>query len=737
MTLALSASLSLALLAPADVFDLPEVHVPIRAPSQRELDHIEGLKWFLVGQLHERSSRLLEAVRAYEAARKLDPDGLAIYQALIPLYLALDRPEEAEQAFRRALELDPDDHHTAFDYARHLRSMDKTVEARAILVKTAARPSLRETPELNAQVHYDLGLLCEQAGDLAAAEEALRTVLTVLDDPATALQMETFGREDVSTQAADTAERLGRICLAANHPDGAVAAFELARQKDPVRSGRLALNMAEVLVSQKRPTEALARLDEYLRTQPLGMEGYELQIKLLRQVGRPDDVLPALEASSARDPYNTALRMLLAREYQKAKRPADAEQIYRKLIDKGTLAEGYRGLFGLYKEDTRTGGDRVLKLLDDAMAAVGREINPVSSPQAAHARAMLPLLREDPDLVKQMLPATVRRLSEGPPLAFQTRLLFAGLATRARDLTTAEALFRSCLADTPPDNAEGIAELTEGLISVLIEAHKYEAVVPLCRRGLARSEGPRRSLLRRELAVALLALDKPEEALQQADAAVREAPEAERLTARRHRIQVLSRIGKHTEAIAECQALAKEYNLPGDVRAIRMSLSLAYSAANESDKAEEQLRLLLEADPNDAVVCNDLGFLYAEQGRRLDEAERLVRRALELDRHQRLDTGPAGAAGDNAAYVDSLGWVLFRRGKTQEACQELERAITLPGGIDDPTVWDHLGDVYEKLGRKDRAVQAWRKSETLYEDSRLTQDEHYRDLESKLRRTEP
>jgi tetratricopeptide (TPR) repeat protein len=298
-------------------------------------------------------------------------------------------------------------------------------------------------------------------------------------------------------------------------------------------------------------------------------------------------------------------------------------------------------------------------------------------------------------------------------------------------------LLRACLVDPPADNKEAVPALTDELIAVLLEARRYEAAVPLCRRELKGAEGPRRWLLRRQLASALLSLEKPEEALAQADAAVREAPEADKLTARRQHALVLSRIGKHTEAIAECQALAKEYNLPGDVRAIRFALSLVYAAAKEPDKAERQLRLLLDADPNDAVACNDLGYQLAEQGKQLDEAERLIRHALELDRQQRPDGGPAGAAGDNAAYVDSLGYVLFRRGKIPEACKELERATQLPEATDDPTVWNHLGDVYDKLGARNKAIQAWSRSSTLFEQSRQTKDEQYRGLATKLHRAEP
>src|SRR5205823_1657058 len=163
-----------------------------------------------------------------------------------------------------------------------------------------------------------------------------------------------------------------------------------------------------------------------------------------------------------------------------------------------------------------------------------------------------------------------------------------------------------------------------------------------------------------------------------------------------------------------------------DVRSTRLLLSSVHSAAGEADEAEEQLLLVLKDDPNDAGACNDLGYLWAERNKKLDEAERLVRKALELDRRQR-QAGPGVELdeGDNPAYVDSLGWVLFRRGKLEEARTELERASALPSGADDPVVWDHLGDVYFRLGRKAKSAAAWRKALGLYEAGRRRPDEHY------------
>jgi len=83
--------------------------------------------------------------------------------------------------------------------------------------------------------------------------------------------------------------------------------------------------------------------------------------------------------------------------------------------------------------------------------------------------------------------------------------------------------------------------------------------------------------------------------------------------------------------------------------------------------------------------------------------------------------------------VDSLGWVLFRRGRLQEARKCLEKACSLAGGKDDPTVWDHLGDVCARLEDRAVVVKTWQKARELYEtDRRRKPDAHYQELKHKL-----
>jgi tetratricopeptide (TPR) repeat protein len=308
------------------------------------------------------------------------------------------------------------------------------------------------------------------------------------------------------------------------------------------------------------------------------------------------------------------------------------------------------------------------------------------------------------------------------------------LAARARKLDKAETLFTACLGQITPRTE---AEVYGGLLEVLYQAKKYADVIRVARGGLQKAQATNRVLFHRMLALALAQLDKKDDAVKEADAAVRLAGEDDRLRLELFRAEIFREVEQYDQAVTACKELFEQHTKASEVRDIRRALSIIYSSANEHAKAEEQLRQILDADPTDATAHNDLGYIMADQGRNLDESERLIRRALELDEQERKSSG-AVDEGDNAAYLDSLGWVLFRKGQLEEAKTWLEKAVALPGAADDPVVWDHLGDVYSRMENTAKAREAWEKAAKLYEiDRRRKPDDRFKEVKQKLQSLEP
>ena len=122
------------------------------------------------------------------------------------------------------------------------------------------------------------------------------------------------------------------------------------------------------------------------------------------------------------------------------------------------------------------------------------------------------------------------------------------------------------------------------------------------------------------------------------------------------------------------------------------------SFLNRTDKlaeAEAQYNEALKLDPNNALALNNLGYLLVERGVRLEEALKMIQRAVD-------------ASPSNGAYLDSLGWAYFKLGKFDDAERYLTQAARLY--IGSATVQEHLGDVYDRLDKKEMARTTWQKA---------------------------
>ena len=176
---------------------------------------------------------------------------------------------------------------------------------------------------------------------------------------------------------------------------------------------------------------------------------------------------------------------------------------------------------------------------------------------------------------------------------------------------------------------------------------------------------------------------------------------------------IARREAKHPQqaVIAFEEALQEaEESLPELINArFLFDYGVAADQAGLQDKAADLFRRAIALDPaHSADACNYLGYMWAEKNVHLDEAEEMIKKALEID-------------PDNGAYLDSLGWVKFRKGKFEEALSTLLRAVQTMTR-DDPTVFEHLGDTYAKLNRIPQALDYWQKSIALDPENKVLAD---------------
>jgi tetratricopeptide (TPR) repeat protein len=188
---------------------------------------------------------------------------------------------------------------------------------------------------------------------------------------------------------------------------------------------------------------------------------------------------------------------------------------------------------------------------------------------------------------------------------------------------------------------------------------------------------------------------------------------------------LLSDLGRHAEAESMLKSLFDGKN----DRAVQLALSQAYDKAKDYaamaraldaaeklsetnddkepvlflrgamfekqkryDEAEKEFRRVLDVSPENASALNYLGYMLADRNIRVQEAVQLIQKAV--------DQEPT-----NGAFLDSLGWAYFRLNKLEEAADYLRRS--LQRGSKDPTVHDHLGDVYMSQGNLKDAINHW------------------------------
>jgi tetratricopeptide (TPR) repeat protein len=158
------------------------------------------------------------------------------------------------------------------------------------------------------------------------------------------------------------------------------------------------------------------------------------------------------------------------------------------------------------------------------------------------------------------------------------------------------------------------------------------------------------------------------------------------------------------QAVATFEEALHEAQLDQDNEVVNAKFYFNYGATAEQaglyEKAADLLRKSIALDPaNAAEAYNYLGYMWADHNMNLDEAEAMIRRALESE-------------PNNGSYLDSLGWVEFRKGKFEQALSDLFRAAK-DTDRDDPVVFEHIGDTYLKLNRVPEALEAWQKALAL------------------------
>ncbi|MGQ0620794.1 MAG: tetratricopeptide repeat protein [Panacagrimonas sp.] len=167
--------------------------------------------------------------------------------------------------------------------------------------------------------------------------------------------------------------------------------------------------------------------------------------------------------------------------------------------------------------------------------------------------------------------------------------------------------------------------------------------------------------------------------------------------------ELLLDIGRHEDAVAVYSAALQR--TPKD-DGLLYGRSLVFDKMGRFADAETDLRAILAEDQNDARAMNALGYMLVVNTTRFEEAHKLIEGALKQ-------------VPNDPAVIDSMGWVLFKMGKADEARNWLEKALA---AADDPEISAHLGEVLWSLGQRDRAKEIFDKALAREPDHRALRE---------------
>ncbi|HUG91342.1 MAG TPA: tetratricopeptide repeat protein [Planctomycetaceae bacterium] len=663
-------------------------------------NRVDALSWFMTGQLRERRNDFKGALDAYREAVKLDPNSVGIYRELVPLAFSLNQTDDAVKYALKAVELDPQDYELLRRLGVHMATQSRLPEAVQLLEKAGESKSLDKHSAVYVALMRDLGILYSAIGNIEKAADAYEVVFEARQSPKKyGLDSDARTRAALEQDPTSSYERIGQAFLDADRIDKAIRAFELAARDHEGRPGTLNYNLARVYLQTKQPQKALDELQKYFdaELQSKGREAYELLGQILAALEESDELLPRLEKLAEKDARNGTLQYFLAEQYLKAGRLEDSERLYKKTLESVGGPEGHIGLAAVYRRMRRP-AELLNELSDSIDPQSGRRMR-ASDPRETLQRlerieTELEAIGQDEELAGELLAEGRKRTAAdgGRNLNFAGAVILGKLAANANKTEDAVHFYRFALERRPGAAVVVYQELSAHLSAV----DDYAGAAKVLREAV---ENPAAQTAKPEF---LYRLSLVEGLAGNTDGALEAIREAQRLLPDVALLQfqeawVYYRAEQWDEAIDRLETVIQRFPEEREiVRRCQFTLSNVYVQQGEMRKGEEILERILADEPDDPSVNNDLGYLYADQGKNLEQAESMIRKAVT-------------AEPENAAYLDSMGWVLYKLGKFEEAVEWLEKAVKLPSGSDG-TIWDHLGDGYDRLGQREKAVEAWRKA---------------------------
>jgi tetratricopeptide (TPR) repeat protein len=659
---------------------------PVKGRSEEAQRKVDATSWFLTGRLLAHRELYKEALSAYKNSIELNPDRVETYRGMIEVSLHLGDAKQVMEYARKVVELDPEDFTLLRQLGLQMARDGKLPEAIQYLKTARDSSKLKQKSGFFVLVNRDLGLIYDIAGEKEKSADCYEVVFDGLRNPRDySLDRRTL--QELQRNSATSYERIGQVFLNANRLDKAREALEAGLEDKNRKPGSLNLSLAEVYHRSKKEEKALEQLDIFFSSKlRRGKAPYRLLQEVLRELKKEEELLKRIKELAEATPRNKDLQFFLAEVYVGFKRLDDAEKIYRDTLNNGSDAEAYLGLATIYRQQGKSA-----QLLDSLSKALEQTKQLVKVAEAFEVE--MQAIQKDDQLLAALVQLVREETKDNPvPAQFNRIILIAQLTGQAEQYDISSELFRMALqAD------QGKAErVFSGLASVLMEAERYAEAADVYQEAInhPRAQGNKINNLL-SMAFALEMAGKTKEAL---DAVVQSRallPQGDAVFDYRE-AWIYYHSKQYKIAIQKYEAFMVKYPSSRFSRQIKFSLSALYVRVGDMQKGEKILEEFLAENPNDPGVNNDLGYLYADQGKNLEKAKSMIEIAIK-------------AEPENGAYLDSMGWVLYKLGDYEKAAEWLEKASNAENG-GDPTIWEHLGDCQHRMKKLDAAKASWQKA---------------------------
>jgi tetratricopeptide (TPR) repeat protein len=677
--------------------------VPERPAGEFDFDRVKAASLYAHGRMLLQRERYAEALARYQRAYRYDPSAVSILREIVPLAFELKRPAEAARYAVIAAEKDPQDPLLLQQLAIYLTQEGDFDRALHLYEKAL---QLRQGAPLDGRavlLRSEMGRLQFLEGQFDRAAESFAVLRDALADP------KKFGLPDAAvaslkTQVDVTYALMGEAFLESGRLDEAEQAFRKSNEAKPVK-GLLGYRLAKVEARRGNHDEGLKKLDEYFQAKlsNAGTEPYKVLGDLLKKkLGDADraekETIARLAKMAEEDASNAPLAYELADRYLAAGKFAEAETTYLAAVNLEATIDGYRGLVKVYRRAEN---------IDGLLSTLGQVVIEAESIDRLGEEAES--LKQDKTLAARLVEAARKKGKADPdlePLAPGAAVAAAELAIAKEDFDAADELYELALKSPRPARASVV--LRWGL--ALFTSEQFERAARVFRRAIDEKVQPENNAaFHYYLSGALEFAGKTDEALAAAERAVAERPDS--VPFRGRAAWILLHAKRHDEAekryLELLEKYGKDYTSQGvreTIREARLGLSNLCVMQNRIPEAEEWLELVLDEFPEDVGAMNDLGYLWSDQNKHLAKSHAMAKAAV-------------AAEPENVAFRDTLGWVLFRLGRYEEAVAELKAAVELSEDDADGVILDHLGDAHSRLNDGAAALAAWRKAVESFKEA--------------------